>query len=54
MSYALHWKGKRLPGMTFKTKKEAVTTQGIESMQMELAEYSPTELDKFFKVKKVK
>jgi len=52
--YALFWKGKRIPKMTFKTKSEAETTRGIEATQMELAEYSPKQLNRWFKIKKIK
>jgi len=51
--YALFWKGKRLPNMTFDTKEEAETARGIEVTQMELAEYTPQQLQKNLKIKKV-
>ena len=53
--YALFWKGKRLRDLgTFDSKIEAETTRGIEmTLEMELAEYSPSQLRKWFKIKKV-
>jgi len=54
MPYALFWKGRRLRDMgTFRTRKEAETVRGIEMTQMELADYTPKELDRWLKVKKV-
>lgn len=55
MVYALFWKGKRLRDLgTFDTKLEAETTRGIEMTQMELAEYTPAQLNKWFRIRKVK
>ncbi len=52
MPYALFWKGRRLRDMgTFRTRKEAETVRGIEMTQMELADYTPKELDRWLKVK---
>ena len=52
--YALFWKGDQLKDLgTFKSKIEAETTRGIEMTQMELAEYTPKQLQKYFKIKKV-
>ena len=51
--YALFWKGKRLPNMTFDTEAEAITARRLETQQMELAEYTPSQLKRMLKVKKV-
>lgn len=52
--YALFWKGKRLRELgTFHSLSEAETSRGLEMTQMELAEYSPSELKRWFKIKKV-
>lgn len=52
--YALFFKGKRLKDLgTFNTKLEAETTRGIECTQMELADYTPSQLRRFFKIKKI-
>ena len=52
--YALYWKGRRIPNMTFATRKEAETAKGIEATQMESAEYTPSQMRRWFKVKKVR
>jgi hypothetical protein len=52
--YALFWKGKRLRDLgTFNTQAQAETTRGIEMTQMELAEYTPKQLRRWFKVKRI-
>ena len=40
--------------MTFATRKEAETAKGIEATQMESAEYTPSQMRRWFKVKKVR
>ena len=50
--HALFWKGVELPNMDFTTKAEAITARRLKYQQMELAKYSPQQLDKFLKIKK--
>jgi len=51
--YALFWKGKKIPKMTFDSKTQATTAWRLETQQMELAEYSPLQLKRMLKVKKI-
>ena len=50
--YGLYWKGKLI--RKFKTEQEAETFKGIEMTQMELAEYSEAQLNRYFKIKKLR
>jgi len=51
--YALFWKGKRVPGMTFRTKEEATTARSLEFLQMEAADISPSAWRRHMTIKKV-
>jgi len=55
MTYALFWKGKRIKEFgVFNKRIEAETTRGIETTQMEFAEFTPIQLRKFLQIRKVK
>lgn len=50
--YGVYWKGK-LVERGFDTEAEAQTFINIKSTEMELGDYTPSELERFLKIKKV-
>lgn len=50
--YGVYWKGKLVEG-GFDTEAEAQTFINIKSTEMELGDYTPSELERFLKIKKI-
>ena len=52
IKYVVFWKGRKI--RTFEDKKRAITFIHIESQQMEFGDYTPSQLKRFWKIKKIK
>ncbi|MBA7593839.1 hypothetical protein ES703_00773 [subsurface metagenome] len=50
--YGVYWKGKLVEG-PFDTEAEAQTFINIKSTEMELGDYTPSELERFLKIEKI-